>query len=376
MRIIYFPLESYKERYTCQLSAANTGWLHSRWLENEIPVMRIKGDTAFSTAIKTGSVLDATRRPQYACSQVREYLYYLEDEKFSKEDVIYFDDFFHPGIEAIAYAHNLMSRYNNHYKKKGLPRMYALLHAQSVDVYDFTYQMRDWMRYYEMMVGSILDGVFVSCNLLKELVDKAGIGHPTKVHSVGLPFNSDRVKDYFPKEIPEKKRQVIFSSRWDDEKDPSFFLELAYYAKKYDPTIKFVITTSQPKLRSNFGGLLSLLDKALAELPTLELRENQSKTQYYENLLESKIQFNCADQDFISWTLLEALACECIPVYPNFRSFPEVLPSGYLYEKRKVQEAFALINFFMDLPFPEPLKEVYKHQDLTWKRMLDIMEEK
>ena len=137
-RLFYMPLEPYKERYTVQLSAPNTGWLESRWRQHGVNYHRVEGKS-LNDEIKTGSVLDATGRGYWACSQVMELLRYVNEGLVSDDDVIYFDDFWHPGISALPYAFHLI----------GInPRMYAMLHAQSIDPFDFTYPMRGWMRHY------------------------------------------------------------------------------------------------------------------------------------------------------------------------------------------------------------------------------------
>ncbi len=56
-----------------------------------------------------------------------------------------------------------------------------------------------------------------------------------------------------------------------------------------------------------------------------------TKQNYYQILDESKVQFNCADQDWVSFTLLEAVTFGCHPVYPDFRSFPEVFTPNPRY---------------------------------------------
>jgi hypothetical protein len=52
-----------------------------------------------------------------------------------------------------------------------------------------------------------------------------------------------------------------------------------------------------------------------------------TKAEYYTILASTQIQLNTSQQDWISFTLLEALTCGCKPLYPNHRSFPDTL--GY-----------------------------------------------
>ena len=50
-------------------------------------------------------------------------------------------------------------------------------------------------------------------------------------------------------------------------------------------------------------------------------------------LTRSKVQINVGWQDWVSYTLLEALTFGCLPLYPNHRSFPETFfhESAFLY---------------------------------------------
>lgn len=367
MRIIYFPLEPLKERYTWQLSAPFTGWLESRWLENNIPFIRIEGK-ALRDHIKDGQVLDANGRGYWATSQIQLFLQYLDSGQITSEDVLFFDDFWHPGISALPYSFHVC---NIH------PKMYAFLYAQTVDPFDFTYPMRDWMRHFEIGTGKILDGIFVTSTALCDALLYAGIGTKDTVHITGLLYNSDEVKKHWPTALPRKKKQVIYVSRWDEEKRPDIFFQIVDKVLKQRKDIKFLISTSFEKIRSNRPGLVGLLKSKLLEYPyNLVLKENQTKDQYYLNLLESRIQINTADQDWVSWTLLEATTCGCRPLYPNYLSFPEALNESYhlMYNKNDVNDAAVKILTCIDEePTVDDFISIYRKYDEAWKRMLCIM---
>ena len=362
--IIYFPLEPYKERYTVQLDAEYGGWFTSRWREHDIPFTYIKGKPlSDDKSIKSGSVLDSNGRGFWACSQIMEFLKRYERGEFDHNNsVIYFSDFFHPGIEALAYTFHITG--------KRIP-MFAMLHAQSVDIFDFTYPMRKWMRHFEKGIGEILDGIFVTSTILKDICLEHGVGNNDNLFIAGLPYNSSCVMtQYFPEKLPEKKRQVVFSSRLDWEKNPLLFLQVAALVKEIDPSVHFVFTTSASDIRSNDGSIQRIFETVSPSL--VEVRKNQTKEQYYATLLESQVQFNCAYQDFVSWTMLESLTCRCNPVYPFFRSFPEVLPYDFLYTPENVEDAARVILRRME-PFNEHLVNIVMAFDKSWKRMYDFM---
>jgi glycosyltransferase involved in cell wall biosynthesis len=364
--IIYFPLEPYKERYTVQLSAKEDGWLTHRWASHDIPFTYIEGKPLRAdSTIHNGSVLDANGRGYWCCSQIMNFLERYNNNEFDHlNSVIYFDDMWSPGIEALAYAFHLTG--------KPIP-MYAMLHAQSIDIFDFTYPMRHWMRHFEKGIGKLLSGIFVTSTVLKDLCLEHGIGNDLNVFTAGLPYNSDMVREkYLPTEFPEKKRQVVFSSRLDWEKNPLFFVEVATKVKSIDKTIDFIYTTSKENLGSNDEHIQKVFE-GMGKTDIIEMRVNQDKQQYYQTLLESAVQFNCAWQDFVSWTLLEALTCHCTPVYPYFRSFPEVLPPNYLYTPENVDHAVDMIMKKIDEPFNIDLLKIVKGFDNSWARMYEYM---
>lgn len=367
-KLFYVPLESYKERYTVQLSAPKTGWLERNWINEGVNYQRIDGQQEFSASeISDGTVLDAVNRGMWCCSQIQKLLWHLQEGEITSDDAIYFDDFWTPGISALPYAFELT----------GIkPKLYSMLHAQSIDQFDFTYPMRDWMRHFEVGIGKIMSGIFVTSTCLRDLCIYNNVGNKDNVFLCGLPYNSLEVQSHFPEYNPiRKQNQVIFSSRWDKEKDPGFFMDLMENAIDISLDVHFVITTSSKELRSNEPRFVEQLRELIKLYPDcIELRENCSKEQYYTNLLESKVQINTADQDFVSWTLLESTTCGCRPLYPNFLSFPEVLKNyDYMYEKRNMSSALIALENALNAPNNLDYSDIYKPFDKSWRRMLSHM---
>lgn len=381
--LFYVPLESYPERYTCQLSAPRTGWFERNWIKHNIPYHRVEpyAGTAVShsnlpQAISTGVVLDAQRRAAQSFGQVENLLYLIQSGKLTSQDVIYLDDFWTPGIEMVPYTCQLMGM--------ECPRIYAYCWAQSVDEYDFTHAMAKWIRYFEEGLGEIYSGVFVANSLLKTFL--APIIDKQKIHVVGLPFDSEeviwRIRDYeaaMKIEDHEKKNLVVFTSRWDKEKNPMFFLNVVQTVLSWRRDIMFRVCTGQPTLRSNHPGFV----EAAYELNHLypghfQISAGLTKNQYYQQLRQAKVQFNCADQDWTSFTLLEASVAGCYPIYPNFRSFPETFDdqSQFMYERGNVEAAARMICSVIansGLWEPEMIEGrawIHRRYDSTWKRIL------
>ena len=370
----YCPLESYPERYTCQLSAAKTGWLESNWIAEGIDYVRVGGPDEEDGHIHIGQVLDAGRRTGHCFTQCLKLLAAANAGNLTSKDVIFLDDFWHPGFASLPYSFHMM----------GIkPKIYATCYAQSVDVFDFTWPMRDWMRHFEKGIGEVLDGIFVACPMLKDLIVQAGIAPAKKVHDVGLVFDSNEVRERMT--LMPKRNKVVWSSRWDAEKNPMEFLRLVKKVNEIqsedDEDVEFVICTSQPKLRSNSDLLMAALNACVSDFSNLTVKEGLTKEEYYRELSEAKIQFNSAKQDWVAFTLLEASVAGCYPLYPNFRAFPETFrfDDAYLYHVGgDVLTAEKVLRILDDNSLhtrEAQLERAWIHDrfDVTWLRQAIIM---
>ena len=130
-KVFYFGLEPLKARYTYQLSKE---WMPATFAPYEkagkLQFIDVEGEFDPDQQIKVGAVLDAVGRGKFAMSQCSNFLDMLNRDEVSNGDVIFLQDYWHPGIESILYALDL-------YDIK--VDIYAMLHAQSVDEYDFTW---------------------------------------------------------------------------------------------------------------------------------------------------------------------------------------------------------------------------------------------
>lgn len=342
-KLFYVPLEPYEQRYTGQLSCKG-GWNEANWTAAGIRFKRIEGPSIQVGHIETGQVLDGITRFEWATVQLRQLMELAREGQISDTDVVFFDDFWTPGMAHLFYVWDQLDCH---------PRCYAQCWAQSVDEFDFTAKMLPWIRDFEKGIGKWMAGVFVANSMLKDLMVEAGVIEADRCHVTGLPFDSDEAISVWQKEHTEhpieRKNRVVFSSRCDSEKNPTFFLEVARRVWEEDPDVEFCICTSAPKLRSNDPFVLqAVLDFEKAN-KNFNVYEGLSKAGYYDLLYSSKIQFNCADQDWVSFTLLEASTFGCIPVYPSRRSFPETFTNAgglvhtqYLYEVDEPTKAPAM----------------------------------
>ena len=336
-KVFYFGLEPLKARYTYQLSKE---WMPATFepYSDKVEFIDVEGEFDPDQQIKVGAVLDAVGRGKFAMSQCSNFLDMLNNDKVRNGDVIFLQDYWHPGIESILYALDLYGIKVD---------IYAMLHAQSVDEYDFTYLMRNWMRGFELGLDKRMTGIFVGSTIHREQLRQAGFEAP--IHVVSLPLHLEMTLAKYPDYDPtaQKKPIVVYSSRLDKEKNPFFMMEVA---KKYlndFPAAEWHVTTSGKEFKSMLPGVIEALYKLADELPNFKLLKNLTKQEYYKELAEAKIQFNSSLQDYVSWTVLESTAFGCDMVFPNFRSFPEFIPSTRLYTPFNVSSAVIRLHEVM-----------------------------
>lgn len=328
----YFGLEPLKARYTYQLSKE---WMPATFEPYEkagiLKFVDVPGEFDPDQQIKVGAVLDAVGRGKFAMSQCSNFLDMLNIDQVKDGDVIFLQDYWHPGIESILYALDLYGINVD---------IYAMLHAQSVDEYDFTWPMRTWMRGFELGLDKRMTGIFVGSSIHKDQLRAAGFEAP--IHVVSLPLHKEmtqaKLPDYDHTKI-RKKNTVVYSSRLDKEKNPFFMMEVAEEFLESHPQWEWHVTTSGKTFKSMLPGVIEAMEDLAKRQPRFKLMANLTKEEYYTELAEARIQFNSSLQDYVSWTVLESTAFGCDLVFPNFRSFPEFIPESRMYKPFNVHSA-------------------------------------
>ena len=338
-KLFYFGLEPLKARYTYQLSKE---WMPATFepYANELEFIDVEGEFAPDQQIKIGAVLDAVGRGKFAMSQCANFLDMLNRDEVNDGDIIFLQDYWHPGIESILYAIDLY----------GIDlKIYSMLHAQSVDEYDFTYPMRNWMRGFELGLDKRMTGIFIGSTVHKEQLREAGFTAP--IHVVSLPIHKEATLAKLPgHDSLDKQDVIVYSSRLDKEKNPFFMMEVAKEFLKQKPDFEWHVTTSGKEFRSMLPGAIDALNKLAKEEPRFKLLNGLTKEEYYTELATCRIQFNSALQDYVSWTVIEATAFGADIVYPNFRSFPEFIDSDRMYKPFNVQSAINTLHDVLDAP--------------------------
>jgi hypothetical protein len=370
-KLFYMGLESYEARYTLQLTEWNRRVFDRRGLD----VVYVPGTTIDNTqAISVGQVLDAHGRSYFSMSQMMNLVQLMKNGEVTYEDVIYFEDMFQPGIESLPYILNQVPVNQR-------PRVYVRCLAQSIDPDDFVHVwgMAKWMGLYEQMVNEFVDGVLATNEEMVAHMRIAGWRAP--IYNIsGLAFGKSEVLERIGgkaniQPFADRKMRVGFAARFDQEKQPDFFMDLIemYHAQGQHKHTEFAIFQGGP-LRSNNIKYINRARKLEAD-GKLKIYENLSKNNYYALLNNSRVLFNCALQDWVSNTVSEADALGCNVLYPAYRSFPETFANdpNRLYIPWSIDDAFTKLELLLDKPHHN-MGLISDWNDGAIDRVVDIME--
>jgi hypothetical protein len=362
-------LEPYKARYTLQLQEWNRAVFERRGINYVI----VPGETLSNDqAIVTGQVLDAHGRSYFGMSQLMNLVRMMKAGEVTNEDVIYFEDMFQPGIESLPY---ILDQIPSNLR----PRIYVRCLAQSIDPDDFVHVwgMARWMGLYEQMVNEFVDGVLASNEEMVAHLRIAGWRAPLYNIS-GLAFSNDEVKGRVDNNIrpfDERRRRVGFAARWDQEKQPDFFMDLIeeWCQIHGKDDVEFAVFSGS-KLKSNNS---SYMDRTrnLQERGLLTIYEDLEKNDYYHLLNDTRVLFNCALQDWVSNTVSEADVLGCNVLYPAYRSFPETFANDNqrLYVPWSTDDAIQKLSYLLEKPHPN-MGRISNWTDKTIDRICDILE--
>ena len=366
MKIFYMGLEPYEGRYTLQL----TDWAERAFKNRGIEYVIVPGTTIDnSKAIVTGQVLDAHGRSYFGMSQLMNLVKMMKAGEITSDDAIFFEDMFQPGMESLPY---ILQQSPERYR----PKIFLRCLAQAIDPDDFVHVwgMSKWMSLYEEMCNEIPNVHILATN--EEMVAHMRIANwRAPIYNIsGLSFGKQevlsRVKSIKPFE--QRTKRVCFAARFDQEKQPDFYMDLIQRVRRQDPSIEFAVFSGGP-LRSNNERYLTRA-RDLESRGDLKIYENLKKDQYYALLADSRVLFNCALQDWVSNTVSEADTLGCNVLYPAYRSFPETFANDRdrLYIPWSQEDAYQKLNILLMRPH-ENMGKLSDWTDGTIDRMVDIM---
>lgn len=367
-KLFYMGLEPYEGRYTLQLQ----DWSTAVFDQQGIDYVVVPGETIDDTkAISVGQVLDAHGRSYFGMSQLMNLVQMMRNGECTAGDAVFFEDMFQPGIESLPY---IMCQIPEEQR----PTIYLRCLAQAIDPDDFVHVwgMSKWMSLYEQMCNEIPNVHILATN--EEMVAHMKIANwSAPIYNVsGLSFGKAEVQSRVNNNIKpwqQRSDRVVFAARFDQEKQPHFFMDVIEQVKAIRPDVEFAVLSGGP-LRSNNP---EFLERALAmeTAGTLTILKDLKKNDYYNVVNDSKVMFNCALQDWVSNTVSEADALGCNVVYPAYRSFPETFANDYtrLYTPWSVDSAVEKILAGLDEP-SENMGKISNWTDGTIDRMIDIMQ--
>ena len=347
-KLFYMGLESYEARYTLQLTEWNRRVFERRGIE----VIYVPGSTIDnSQSISVGQVLDAHGRSYFAMSQMMNLVQMMRNGDVTGEDVVYFEDMFQPGIESLPYIMDQIEDYRR-------PKVWVRCLAQAIDPDDFVHVwgMSKWMDLYEKMVNEFVTGVLATNEEMVAHMRIAGWRAP--IYNIsGLAFGKSEVLERIGgaeniRPFADRKMRVGFAARFDQEKQPGFFMDLVEKIKSQPNgrNISFAVFQGGP-LRSNNPEYVERA-RRLQQKGYLEIYENLNKNRYYELLNDTRVLFNCALQDWVSNTVSEADTLGANVLYPAYRSFPETFANdpNRLYVPWSIDDAEHKLYALLERP--------------------------
>lgn len=235
-------LEPYEGRYTLQLQ----DWAEAVFKKRGIDYVVVPGKTIDDTkAISVGQVLDAHGRSFFGMSQIMNLVQMMRNGECTGEDAVFFEDMFQPGIESLPYIMDQIPQEQR-------PTVYVRCLAQAVDPDDFVHVwgMGKWMSLYEQMVNQF--ATVLATN--EEMIAHMRIANwEAPLYNIsGLSFGKaevqSRVSDIKP--FDQRNNRVIFAARFDQEKQPDFYMDVIEMVLQQRPDVEFAVLSGGP-LRSN-----------------------------------------------------------------------------------------------------------------------------
>ena len=374
-KLFYMALEPYVARYTYQLLE----WNRSVFERRRINYYIVEGETLSNDkAIVTGQVLDAHGRTYYSMTQMANLIKLMKAGAVTSDDVIYFEDMFTAGIESLPYILDQVDASHR-------PRVFVRCLAQAIDPDDFVHvwNMESWMACYEHMVNSFVTGVLATNEEMVAHMKIAGWSAP--IYNIsGLAFGKNEVRGRVLgplKPFEDRAFRVGFAARWDQEKQPDFYMDLIerYHALAdsldYLPWVEFALF-SGARLRSNNASYMERTRRLQAE-GKLVIYEDLEKNDYYDLLNDTRVLFNCALQDWVSNTVSEADTLGANVLYPAYRSFPETFANDHerLYVPWSLDDAVQKLVPLLRHPHKN-MGRISDYNDGTIDRICDILEGK
>ena len=346
VKIYDFYLEPLNERYTEQWSR----WFPEEFKKAGFEYERVEGMPLTSVIIK-GAFLDVNSTIHWKATQISNIALKFFGNEIKDGDIFFVPDMWFP-IEMLGYLANL---------NKVRVKIFAFLHAGSYTFEDFAIPMSEWAKYQEVAWAKLVDKIFVGTKYHKEsFMQRRVVPYMTKPDAfdvyqkivvTGNPFSTKEIFDLVG-EMPDKEKIILFPNRFDYEKRPNIFLDIAQIIKKKYPDWKIIVSTSRPTFRSCHPWLEKYA-KTLEEQGVIEIRAGISKADYYKLLAKSRITISTTIEENFGYCIVEALSLNTIPLCPNDYSHPELLKGREEYLYSDYDDLLAKIERIMNEEHPD-----------------------
>lgn len=246
--------------------------------------------------IESGQFLDVHNTISWKTDQLSKIVAMIKAGVIGNNDVIFFNDLWFPGLEALFYIRNGTGvRF----------KIAGMFHAGTWDEHDWTHYtgMTPWARHLENCWLSELDAIFVATEFHKTLITSSRLVN-NRIFDTGFPRAWDIEKCQATKEdIEDKKNIVVFPHRLALEKQPQIFDDVAQ------------------KLKVEFPDWYFIKSKDICT----------DKDSYYSLLKKSKIAVSTALQETWGIAMQEATIAGCIPAVPDRLSYDEMYNELFKY---------------------------------------------
>jgi len=361
MKVWVLPLMPLEERYTEQWYRWFKETLERRGFDYEY----IDGERKYEY-VKEGPFLDPTDSSLWTFSQIRQVISRWNEVKEGDTFLIFDIEF--PG-------HYEVFRFLSKLTKKGV-RLVGHLHACTVTREDFITNV-PWYRHYEYAWLNTYDYITVASHYFKSRIVETLNLPPLlaqKIVVTGNPWKSSEVAD-LRREWKDKDNLILYPNRFDWEKRPNIFLDIAHILRRKFPDWDIAVSTSRSHLRSNRQWLLEYLDICRKEGVIDEVYVVR-KRQYYEILSRSKFIISTTIEENFGYCNIEAMTLNTIPIAPNDFAHPEVIGvKECLYDDYgEIPDRISYLDKADKNQIFAKFQERVSHYDKSIDRILDLLQ--
>ncbi len=204
-----------------------------------------------------------------------------------------------------------------------------------------------WANHFERYLYSALDTILVATFYMRSYLDGGNVA------ITGLPLPDDvEVGEDFSK----RKNIVVFSHRWDKDKRPKVFLQLAQALK--DEAEFWLLTPREVVVDSKY----------------IKVVVNKTREEYLHNLSKAKIIFSSAELETFGYSVIEGVMSGCRPLLPNAACYIEQYADEYLYrnDNEMVEKAKRLLRADS---VEDPMKTLREYRDAPMRVLEEITNE-